>query len=190
MASELLVDLRCRPLTPVMVLLSAWWVKDLVAVAVAAWLRVRRRRAPWASGVVAVATLSASLGAGAVKNAFDRPRPYVQGLWTPLGDLPSSSSMPSGHAATVCAAAVALALLAPAARWFALALAVLVCVSRVYLGVHFASDVVAGAVIGVGVGWGGVAAGRRALGECVVIGQRGPRLELMVEPSPRAPKAP
>ena len=72
--------------------------------------------------------------------------------------------MPSGHAATAAAGAVALGMLVPRARLAAYALALAICVSRVYLGVHFAGDVVAGALLGATIAAVVVDAGRRLLG--------------------------
>lgn len=77
-----------------------------------------------------------------------RPRPEIFAALVPL---PASSSFPSGHAAQIAAFALALAL-RPGARlpwpaWPALALLVVaVCVARVYLQVHYPSDVLAGAL--------------------------------------------
>lgn len=58
------------------------------------------------------------------------------------------ASMPSGHAATAVAGAMALSLMWPAGRALAWALAVLVMLSRMYLGYHYPSDVLVGAAVG------------------------------------------
>jgi len=59
------------------------------------------------------------------------------------------ASFPSGHTITAFACAAALGWFVPRWRWPLLALAALVGVSRVAVGAHYASDVVAGAAIGV-----------------------------------------
>lgn len=145
--SETLVDLRWGPLTQLMLLMSAWWVKDLLAIAAGAVLARGRERLRTVA-TIAGATILGSSAANLLKLAVERPRPFAQGLWPALGKLPASTSMPSGHAATATAAAVALGLLHPRARLPAAGAAGLVCLSRVYLGVHFVSDVVAGALLG------------------------------------------
>jgi undecaprenyl-diphosphatase len=71
--------------------------------------------------------------------------------------------LPSGHATTAFAAAVALGLCCPRLRLPALALAGGVALSRVYLGVHYAADVLAGAALGAGIAGLLVAAARRAV---------------------------
>lgn len=150
--SEFIVDGRTHALTPVMTFLSAWWLKDFVAAAVALVLDLRQRGRPGRRFVVvALATAIAAVFANLAKGLFDRPRPYVQGLWPAIGSPPHTPSMPSGHAATAFAAAVALGFVAPRLRWPALVVAAGVALSRVYLGVHFASDVLVGALLGAAV---------------------------------------
>jgi undecaprenyl-diphosphatase len=118
-----------------------------VCAAAAIWLFLRRRFAGIVALVLAVA--GAKIVSDAVKDLVNRPRPPIAHL-VPV----TSSSFPSGHATQTAAIVPVLALvLAPAAyrRW-ALAGAVLfvfaVGWSRVYLGVHYPSDVVAGWLLG------------------------------------------
>ena len=84
-----------------------------------------------------------------LKATFDRARPPLANpALDVVGSLPASASFPSGHAATAFAAAVAVGMIHPRLRRPLLALAVLVAVSRVYLGVHYATDVIVGSAIG------------------------------------------
>jgi undecaprenyl-diphosphatase len=98
---------------------------------------------PWAA--VAVSWI---LAEGA-KFLFNRARPFISDTEiAPLIKTPSSSSFPSGHAATAAAGAITLSAIYPA---FAPALVfsgVIVALSRVYLGVHYPFDVLAGLLIG------------------------------------------
>lgn len=90
---------------------------------------------------------------GALKAAFRRERPEVPADEPlPMGmRRPITSSFPSGHAT---AAFTAAAILAPGSRrpglWYALAATV--AASRVYTRMHHASDVLAGAAIGIAFG--------------------------------------
>jgi membrane-associated phospholipid phosphatase len=56
-------------------------------------------------------------------------------------------SLPSGHAATIVALTMAFYFLWPRYRYLYLALAVLVCASRVIITAHYFADVVAGAYV-------------------------------------------
>ena len=139
--------MRDGALTDVLVLASAWWVKSLLFVAVALMYDLRHRRAPMTALTVAVAFGLGSLAATVIKVLVDRDRPTTGALI----ELPTTASFPSGHATTAFAAAVALALLVPRTGWWAIPLAAVIAYSRVFLGVHYWSDVVAGALIGTAV---------------------------------------
>lgn len=117
------------------------------AALVGAWLLIRRKRPLlW---VLPVIPVGIALNAG-VKEVFARPRPH---LAEPLVQL-STFSFPSGHAAgsTVFYGALCALVFAhtPSRGWRALAccvaavMVVLVAFSRVYLGAHYVSDVIAG----------------------------------------------
>ena len=57
-------------------------------------------------------------------------------------------SMPSGHAAATFAGLVMLGMLFPRIKWATWTLAILIAVSRIYVGAHWPSDIVLGAFIG------------------------------------------
>ncbi len=140
-------------LTAVFVALSAWWVKGPLLIGLGLWSDLWRRRLPMAFGAAAVATGVASLVVHWLKLAFDRDRPPVED--PALGSLvaiPGNPSFPSGHSATAFAAATAVAILCPRMRPWALGIAAAVALSRVYLRVHFPLDVLAGGLIGAGLG--------------------------------------
>ena len=131
-------------------LLSDWWVRSVVilAVALAADL-LTRRRFPLAAVLVGASYAVAGVLTDVLKRAFDRPRPsLVDPAVHPLVAVPHSAAMPSGHASTAFAAAVAVGLVHPRLRWPLLGLAALIAFSRVWLGVHYPTDVLAGAALG------------------------------------------
>ncbi len=135
--------------TPVMKLASTIGRGALVFLVIALVLAVVRRRP-----AIAVATLAAvlvsQLAYNAMKYAIDRPRPSVTYADVhPLIAVPTSPAMPSGHAWEAFAAATVIAAASPRLRVPVLGLATLIAVSRVYLGVHYPSDVLVGAAGGV-----------------------------------------
>ncbi|HEY2602409.1 MAG TPA: phosphatase PAP2 family protein [Thermoleophilaceae bacterium] len=81
----------------------------------------------------------------AIKFVVRRPRPRMEDL-PPLAGTVSSLSYPSAHTATSLAGARMLAGLLPGAPLYTLA--TLTALSRLYLGVHYPSDIVAGAALG------------------------------------------
>ena len=57
-------------------------------------------------------------------------------------------SMPSGHTAVSFAALVMIGMLFPRIKWATWTLAVIIGVSRIYVGAHWPSDVIFGAFVG------------------------------------------
>jgi undecaprenyl-diphosphatase len=146
-------ELRWGPATTVLVLSSAWWVKGPLLVAAGWCADVRGRRLlPLAAFAASAAFLLASGLSLVLKAFFGRSRPPEAIGIDALVAVPGSPSFPSGHAMTAFAAAGAVAVLAPRLRWAVLAVAAVVGFSRVYLGVHFWLDVLAGAAVGLTIG--------------------------------------
>ena len=98
---------------------------------------------PWAA--VAISWFVAE----GAKYLFDRARPFISDTEiAPLVKTPSSSSFPSGHSATAAAGTLTLSVVYPAFAPALLFSGVLVALSRIYLGVHYPFDVLAGLLIG------------------------------------------
>ncbi|RFA16261.1 hypothetical protein B7R21_02460 [Subtercola boreus] len=104
----------------------------------------------WVGGVVAV-VLAHGLSI-AVKRVVRRPRPGSDASVTVYASAPSKLSFPSSHAASTMAAAVVYTALVPVLWPVALVLVVLMGASRVLLGMHFVTDVLAGFALGLLVG--------------------------------------
>ncbi|MBV8220257.1 MAG: phosphatase PAP2 family protein [Solirubrobacterales bacterium] len=119
---------------------SALWLGLAVA---GALLGGRRGRRAAKEGVLAIGMTSATVNA--VKLVINRRRPAPRRV---LYRRPRTSSFPSGHAASAFAFAVAVSREVPEAAPVLLPLATSVAYSRVYLGVHYPSDVLVGAALG------------------------------------------
>ena len=86
-----------------------------------------------------------------IKLIFKRPRPTLDGL-PPLGGAPSSLSFPSAHATASFTAATLATRISPDLAPLAFGLATLMALSRPYLGMHYPSDILAGAALGTAFG--------------------------------------
>lgn len=85
-----------------------------------------------------------------IKLIAKRPRPVLEGL-PPLGGAPSSLSFPSAHATSSFAVATAMTRVDSLGA-LAFILAFALSLGRPYLGMHYPSDVLAGALLGVALG--------------------------------------
>lgn len=124
-----------------------------IAAVLASRRGVNRRAA--VRGVLAIG--GASFTANVLgKPLLPRRRPAADALpaWRTLPDPPTSSSFPSGHAASAAAFCAAVALECPRAGAALLPLAATVAYSRVHVGVHWPSDVLGGVTIGTAVALG------------------------------------
>ncbi len=129
----------------------------VIAVVAATFLWLSQHRYP--AALLVVATLGEIVLNNVMKLGFARPRPHLF-TW---GTQAMSSSFPSGHAmsaAVVYGTVAYLAARLQRRRWarvvtflVAAVMILLICFSRLYLGVHYPSDVAAGAVVGLA--WAG-----------------------------------
>lgn len=122
---------------------GGWFGVFVVPVGVAVAFLVARR--PWAASAFILGSAVSSGMVQLLKALFSRQRP--DWVLLPL----ESGSFPSGHVANAATVVVLLALLLRR-RWIAVAGAgyvVLMALSRTYLGAHWLTDTVGGALIGV-----------------------------------------
>ncbi len=111
------------------------------------------KRSRWAGLAVLLAiALSSMLGPGLLKTLVARPRPCSVMLPDFLQSCPQSFSFPSGHTAAAFAAATVLWVRKSPLAIPVFALAFLMGVSRMALFVHYPTDVMAGALLGIASG--------------------------------------
>jgi undecaprenyl-diphosphatase len=105
------------------------------------------------TGAVTFAADSACFG---LKDLVERTRPFIAHPQIAPLYVVHSSSFPAGHAATAFAGATLLSYLVPRAALGFLFLAAAIGYSRVYVGVHYPSDVLAGVLMGTFIGFIGI----------------------------------
>lgn len=143
-------DLRTPLLNDFMILISyggTWFFVLIVMTSLFLWNEKKRKWIPplWLS-------LGVSMGITLLlKLLFFRERPY-DALNLPTLLEREGSSFPSGHATAVFSTLAVLDKEFPRLKLFWLGFALLIAFSRVYLGVHYLSDVVVGGVIGFSTG--------------------------------------
>ena len=152
-ALMLRVDTRLPHPIDALMLSVPWTATNLtlapLIILAAAWLHFRTRRSD-----IAVYLLVVQLGCFALnfllKFAFARERPA---LWEKRGQF-AFASFPSGHAISTTALLVTIAVLVHRERgwrwpyWIVAAISIITLWSRLYLGVHWPTDVIAGGVVG------------------------------------------
>ena len=141
---------RAGWLDPVFVALSIIGYAGLVWIGLAPLLAfLARRNVYFGLGLSAVCVWSADLVSLGIKAATARARPFETITQAdPLIGATVGQSMPSGHAATSFAGAVVLTYLLRRSAPYVFVLATAISFSRVYVGVHYLSDAVAGAALG------------------------------------------
>jgi undecaprenyl-diphosphatase len=147
--------------------IGAVWI--VLALALGLWRRRGIAAALGLAVLVGLTTFAADSASFGVKDLTHRTRPFEANQQIHPLYVVHSSSFPAGHGATAFAGATLLTYLAPKLAPFFFALAVAICFSRVYVGVHYPGDVLAGAVLGALVGCVAIgvieAARRRRLGD-------------------------
>lgn len=140
---------------------ETWW--PVIAVMAAGMVAHDARR-----GLVALAAALAAVAVGdalahnVLKPFFGRVRPCaaLDGVNLLVG-CTSSLSFPSNHAVNSMALAGAAGYVFRPLLWPLVFVGAMVCVSRVAVGVHYPSDVIAGAITGFAIGWGFAALAQR-----------------------------
>lgn len=106
-------------------------------------------------GVILAVAIADIVSYRVMKKFIERPRPFQSESMENVRKLTDAhgNSFPSNHAANCTAAALILGLCFPRRRYFFYIFAALVGYSRIYLGVHYPSDVLGGVVVGLMAGY-------------------------------------
>ncbi len=152
---------------------------ELVFLGPVLWAASKEKKAIWQFLYISLFALALADGSGHIlKDIIQRPRPCsIFSDMNLLVGCGHSYSMPSGHASNAFAFAMTFFILRKnIIGYLSLAAAALIALSRVYVGVHYPSDVLAGTLLGAGAAyaairlfrWGGKIYEKRSYGEALV----------------------
>ncbi|MBI5079056.1 phosphatase PAP2 family protein [Candidatus Wolfebacteria bacterium] len=109
-----------------------------------------RKRIYFFSLAVLSLILSRGIITEIIRFFYERPRPFLTLGFQPLANHIQNGSFPSGHASFFFALALSIFYFNKLWGWRFLAMATVISLARVFTGVHWPSDILAGAVIGLG----------------------------------------
>jgi undecaprenyl-diphosphatase len=126
-----------------------WYIAYIILAGIA-FFKGRARGKILVVGLILLIIVTDQTGFRILKELFERVRPCnaLTDVITPLG-CAGGYSFPSNHALNNFAAATFISRLFPNYKWIVFIVALMIAISRIYLGVHYPSDILAGALIGV-----------------------------------------
>jgi len=101
------------------------------------------------NSVILTLLLGTAMGEGIVKHVVRRVRPCKYKSYNLLIEMPITYSFPSGHALSSFAVAEVLSMSFGQYKFIFMGIAFLIAFSRLYLDVHYPTDVIAGIIIGI-----------------------------------------
>lgn len=151
-----LYELAGPAMSPIMEFISFLGNDGICLIIIAALLMIPQKTRRYGTAMLLGLAIGALFTNLWLKVVIARPRPYVDQssvfyqIWTVMGQhMESDKSFPSGHTTAAFASMVPLFILGRKnISWLALVFAVSMGISRIYLGVHYASDVLGGIIVG------------------------------------------
>jgi undecaprenyl-diphosphatase len=130
-----------------------WYISYVILLSIS-WIKGGRIGKIAVVGIFLLILTVDQTGYRILKELFARPRPCqtLSDALTPLG-CTGTYSFPSNHALNNFAAAMFFYRLFPKFKWVLFITATLIAISRVYLGLHYPSDIIGGAIIGSAFGY-------------------------------------
>ena len=132
---------------------NKWYIAYIILAGIAFFKGGLRGKIAVISLIILI-TITDQTGYRLLKELFERVRPCnaLSDVITPVG-CAGGFSFPSNHALNNFAAAIFLVRIYPQYKWIFLITATLISISRIYLGVHYPSDILGGALIGSAFGY-------------------------------------
>lgn len=149
--------MQCAALDALMPLITHLGSGGALWLLAAGVLLLSKKYRRWGVALLGALAAGVLIGNLTLKPLAARARPCWLEAAELLITMPSDYSFPSGHTLSSAIAATVLTAADRRFGWAAIPLAVLIAVSRLYLFVHFPSDVLAGALLGIGIGSGAAA---------------------------------
>lgn len=130
-----------------------WFIAYVILLSIS-WTKGGQKGKIAVIGVLLLILVADQTGYRILKEFFARPRPchFLTDVITPNG-CTGTYSFPSNHALNNFAAAMFFYKLFPKLKWVLFITASLISISRVYLGLHYPSDILGGAIIGLAFGY-------------------------------------
>ncbi len=141
-------------LTPIFIFLTKIGDKGYIWIALSLLFLLRKETRRWGIVLVITLVLTTVLGEGVLKHLIKRERPFLRYAYDLLIEQPITTSFPSGHTAASMAVLGVFLQYIKSYRLPIGLLAIGIAFSRLYLQVHYASDVLVGAMLGFAVSYG------------------------------------
>ncbi|MGL5439822.1 MAG: phosphatase PAP2 family protein [Filifactoraceae bacterium] len=128
--------------------------KGIVWIILAVILLLKKNTRKYGYMIIITLIVNLIIGEGIIKHLVNRPRPYdVYNFDMVIKKLPATSSFPSGHTASSFAVLGVYLFYVKKYRIPIFVLASLIAISRLYLQVHYPSDILAGIILGLSVSY-------------------------------------